>query len=500
LKFKSSLSLWFYRYFGLIVASGILVFQAVQVLVVPDVIEGQVGKQTFALEMIRSFSENHVVKGWFPERHFVELHHEGVVPWAEEFPIYSFTAGMISKFTGDIDRSARILSLLGWCLFLFACRRWLFIPDTPQNQLSLFSKNIWMVLVGSASILQVYGRSVMPDGWMLALGVLSIVLWEEGRLVGSRVSILFAALAKYYAAFTAVALAWTELRRRRYVSAFLYGCMCIPAVAYIAYFLYLKIPNPISEYRDVNGHGHMTASYYLLNFHFYLRLITWVFVKLTSPLGGFLALLGVVCARAQMIRLPRWLMPLFFAQIGFAILFAPSFFVHDYYALGFLPVLMAGWMLLLRFFEMKMREGKARKLLMLGLAAVFLVWNTISATSITTRADSFLEAEARIRQCLPKWNADDYSIFLVDRSAPVLPHRLRMKAWILGLPQLELESGRKLLKLRVEDSRTRAIVIWIREPFFPPWRPGSDYKVVCDLPTAGDQVMSEASRLMVYRR
>lgn len=484
------------RYFGLFFSVAILLSQAISVISQPDVIDGQVGKQTFALEMARSFSEGRVTGVLFPERQFIELHHEAVIPWAEEFPIYSGFAGFFGKITGDLQRSARVLSILGWFLFLFATWSWLSVEGSVQAGLSLFSKNIWMVLVGSVSVVQVYGRSVMPDGWMLALCFFSILLWEEEKFKKSRAVILLACLAKYYAVFTAVALSWVEFRRRKFVSAFLYCLACLPAVLYIGYFLSQKIPNPILEYRNQDGHGHMTAATFILDPHFYLRFLTWVFVKLTSPLGGILAVFGVVLARGKNIALPVWLTPLFLAQCGFAVMFAPSFFVHDYYALSFLPVFMGAWMLLLKVLEGRRYFRECAVLV----ATVFVVWNGIRANAMTERATSFLQAEAQIRECLPNWNQEDYSVFLVDRSAPVLPHRLRMRAWIAGLPQLADPGGERLLNLRANDPRTQAVVIWIREPFFPAWRPAQGFKLVCDLKTHGDQAMGEDSRLLVLRR
>ena len=90
----------------------------------PEIHFGQLGKQTFAAQMIESTARGELRHGVFPIRHFLENYHEDLIPWAEEVPLYSFAAAALVKFLGlPVILAGKILSMLAFFFTIWGFAR-----------------------------------------------------------------------------------------------------------------------------------------------------------------------------------------------------------------------------------------------------------------------------------------------------------------------------------------------------------------------------------------
>ncbi len=268
-----------------------------------------------------------------------------------------------------------------------------------------------------------------------------LVLAEQKKWMRSRVAFLIAALFKYYAIFPMLGIAtWQMFEERKNTkellkSAFLWMMFVLPPIAYVILFIKLDIANPITEYRESDGHGHLSSFQFLTQGHFYLRWFTWVLIKLTTLGGGIMALTGLFFARGKKLE---WFYFCLAASFGFSILFAPSFFVHDYYALMYLPLLWLGWGYFFKTFESKI-SGKFATAASVAFCGVFLIWNQVHAHFSNSR-QVVLESAMQVQEkCLEDHavQATDYGVFISTYSQPILPFLSHRTGWMVSLPQLE---------------------------------------------------------------
>lgn len=482
-----------FLYFALVLVP---VIHAFSYLRFSSVLEGQLGKQTFAAEMIRSWSLGRTALG-FPFRTFLELSHSGPIPWAEEFPLYSWLASVLMWTTGLNEVLAgRLISILCLVLLVGLVFQWT-ARQSARIGLSAHFRYAWIVCcLGGAAILH-YGKSVMPDFPMFVFCFWGIVFAEQKKWMRSRIVFLIAALFKYYAIFPMLGVAlWQLVEERKNTkellkSAILWLLFALPPIAYVILFIKLGIPNPITEYRESDGHGHLSNFQFLTQGHFYLRWFTWVLIKLTTLGGGIMALAGFFAARGKKLE---WFYYCLATSIGFSILFAPSFFVHDYYALMYLPLLWLGWGYFFKSFENKV-SARYAGWVTVAFCLVFVVWNQIHAHFTNIRQTVLETAVEAQEKCLEdqRIQATDYGVFITTYSQPILPFLSHRTGWMVALPQLEQPALKDLFLKRLIDPRTRYVVQLIQKDVSFRTALGPDFGQICaeDLGQA---------QLTIYRR
>src|SRR3989344_3930518 len=145
--------------------------------------------------MARSFSEGKG-EGIFPYRHFLETHHEKVIPWAEEFPLYVGVIAVLHKWTGfSIVLLGRYISFFFFAVLLLggwylgkALKFGIFLP----------------LLLALFPVFRIYAVSVMPEIPMAAFCLWAIYFALKNRWGFAALMIGFAAAMKYYATFCAL--------------------------------------------------------------------------------------------------------------------------------------------------------------------------------------------------------------------------------------------------------------------------------------------------------
>ncbi len=461
-----------------------------------SVLEGQLTKQTFAAEMIRSWSIGRTGLG-FPFRTFLELSHSGPIPWAEEFPLYSWLASALMWTTGINEVVAgRLISILCLLLLVGLAFQWT-ARQSARIGLSAPFRYAWIVCCVAGAAIVHYGKSVMPDFPMFVFCFWGLVLAEQKKWMRSRVAFLIAALFKYYAIFPMLGIAiWQMFEERKNTkellkSAFLWMMFVLPPIAYVILFIKLDIANPITEYRESDGHGHLSSFQFLTQGHFYLRWFTWVLIKLTTLGGGIMALSGLFFARGKKLE---WFYFYLATSIGFSILFAPSFFVHDYYALMYLPLLWLGWGYFFKTFESKI-SGKFATAASVAFCGVFLIWNQVHAHFSNSR-QVVLESAMQVQEkCLQDHavQATDYGVFISTYSQPILPFLSHRTGWMVSLPQLEQPALKDLYLNRLADPRTQYVVQLIQAGVSFQADLGPEYARVCN------EDLGQA-HLSIYRR
>lgn len=287
---------------------------------------GQLSKQTFVAEMARSFNRGDV-QGIFPKRHFLEPYHPGPIAWAEEVPVFTGSVALLQRASGlDYNVAGKILACLSYFLLLAAAWR--------------LGGAAWALPFALFPVFRLYASLSMPELPMAALALWAVVLAKEKRWAASAAFVCLATMVKYYAAFTGLGLLVYALwETKRWKPALGYLLAPLPALLYLGYFLKSGIANPILEYKDVSGTGHYGgAGEFLGSLSFYSRMFTWNLNKNPTLVGTALALGGAFClwrARGapQSKGWSKLLVSLLGAQLIFLLLFAPAFYVHDYYGI-----------------------------------------------------------------------------------------------------------------------------------------------------------------------
>jgi hypothetical protein len=462
----------------------------------PEVIEGQVGKQSFVGHMIESWMRGDTDRG-FPVRYFVEPWHPGPVPWAEEVPLFHWISASLGQLTGlNAVQSGRVASFGFALILLFSVRgiaRRLFPatpptlaePVSPASRASVIAIALAPTLLVWMPAFQIYSSSVIPDLAMLAM--IAFGYWlrlqspQPTRPSGSAyLALMIACLLKYFAVFALGALFvydWLadrdpRTRWRTLGLAFSYSALAgAPTLAYLYYFISRGIPNPITEYRTANGYGHL-AGPFLFQAKFYLRFVTWTLIKnptlvvSAAALGGWALVRRTRAGRgpadASDLHAPAWrLLHLHTAAyLLFALVFASAFYVHDYYAIPFLlPVLFyavaaLSWAL--------NRAGLAR---VSGAAVVAgaITLGYLLSQDATFRLTNYLAAGEQVRATLsavPDRDGQAMVAFVSDFSLPVIPILSRKAGWAFNADQLEVQRADFLRHL----GQARAVVFYVREP------------------------------------
>lgn len=427
-----------------------------------DVLEGQWIKQSFAAQMIESWKLGQLDLG-FPLRFFLEPHQNGVIPWAEEFPLYhAFAAWIAGAFELASVTGGRALSFVFLLVYVQALRR-IFLRDLATPQLRLWGW-VWIGVLALLPGVQLYSAAVMPD--FAALACIAMAVAERERIRHCYLWLMAACAFKYFAVFSVLAFLIGHARalsgRRQRLHALSWaGLSVAPTVLYLILFLTFKIPNPIQDYQEANGYGHW-AGPFLFQAKFYLRWILWVWVKVPSLPLGILALVGIGYwwrgrRSNNAYSLQSWAAIHMICLILFSLVFASSFYVHDYYALPYLVPLS------LFAFPVWMRTPPWARI---ALAALIVVTSSLmvagglkrrqdtqaAAHQIQTWAESKSIGPRQLNQILILWT---------DEAPPVIPNLTQRTFWMFDRNQNSASPTSTPSKLseRWKDPRTRGLVI-----------------------------------------
>jgi hypothetical protein len=319
-----------------------------------SLIQGQITKQIFAAEMIRSFSEGQV-SGVFPIRHFMDISQAAPLPWAEEFPIYTGLVAWFSSLTSlPLIAVGRGLSLFFFLLLLVGCRKMARIYAGAGAKKSF--AYLFPIMILSFPVFRVYSTQVMPDMAMMGCLGLGLGFYMERNYRQSCFWVMLATCFKYFAVFTGIGLflhyvfvaskSQAKLGLKNYFLMALVGfSTLLPVLLYLGWFLSHGIPNPIVGGGIPAISGHFSNGGLLFSGRWLARLFTWYFIKNATPVGGVLALVFLGTVLSRYLRGPKGVEAqklwqdyslIFFLLLGqglFVLIFGKGHFTHDYYGL-----------------------------------------------------------------------------------------------------------------------------------------------------------------------
>ena len=403
-------------------------------LIYPRIHFGQMGKQSFAAQMIESTAKGELAHGVFPFRHFVELDHSGVIPWAEEVPLYSFmSAALIRAFNLTPIQAGKAWSFIA---LIFIALGFLRIGKTLKQPQWIFVSIALLF-----PVFRLYSVQVMPDLCMTAalVWMLDFALREE--IASAALLLLIASLFKYYAVFTGFGLGLYYLYRKNWTAALGLTLVILPCLFYVFWFINLGIPNPITEYRGTDGHGHLSSIQNILSGRDWRRVGLWWFGKNASLPGTILALVGAFFTfKTKTTLRPFWIC-LWISFITFPAIFMSSFYVHDYYGLqGSIGIALFAAIGLSKIYEWDFRLGS------LSIGALLLV-SILSVNFMTNYITDFDVIEESLQKlAIPK---DSFVLSVSGISKPVLSFHLGQNAYLVGVDEW---SKPKVME-RIFDSR-----------------------------------------------
>lgn len=438
-----------------------------------ELFDGQVIKQSMVYDLTQSYRNGEML-GMFPLRHVPEIWQSGVIPWTEEFPLYSVSvAGMSQLLSLDLVQTGRLLSFLFWIAlvvgFGFLAQGSNRSSTIQTGQLSLDEFWLAIAVASSIPVFQIYGTAFMPDLPMAACLVWAFVfaLKDSFRSVNFIIAGIFAALAcmfKFYAIFAVAAMVIYFFWERKWKwKAWAWGALAVfPSLTYLAIYLKLGIPNPITEYAAHFEGGHFGARF-LFNPHFYLRLITWNVVKNPGLIFGLLGLAGFIWAlKTESIRATNrfWLLQFLF-QLLFMITFSTSFFVHDYYGLMFSILIAYFSIQVLKVFLRSQVQWKvAVSLVVFGLGWVLAQARTHSATQTEEFYIFGRNSLARMIEIAGK-SSDVTGILMGDRAPEALALNLGLSAYIFKTHQWNNSNQREEWMKRLDDPRMEWVALFL---------------------------------------
>lgn len=409
-------------------------------LVYPRIHFGQLGKQTFAAQMIESTAKGELTYGVFPTRHFVEVYHDGLVPWAEEVPLYSFlSAGLVRAFSISPIFAGKLLSFLSFLFILFGFAR--------IAKILKFSPLAFVLTAGIYPVFRLYSVQVMPDLCMTAALVWMIAAILEEKVLIAALLLLIASLFKYYAVFTGFGVGLYFLYRRNAKGALYFSLAILPCIAYVLWFLELKIPNPIVDSRVADGHGHFSSLANVLSLANWSRVGLWWFVKNASLPGTGLAALGFWVMLKEKLSIRPFFACLCVGLLLFPFVFISSFYVHDYYGLqgsigiALLACIGVDWLF---------SKNKAISSVCL---IVFLGFSIMNDNFMLKKEPDFEVVEAAVESLnLPK---NEFVLAVSGISKPVISYHLGQDAYIVGID----EWAHPNVQARIMDPRIKVAFI-----------------------------------------
>ncbi|MBF0360563.1 MAG: hypothetical protein HQK49_06105 [Oligoflexia bacterium] len=307
-----------------------------------DINYGQIAKQTYAAGMARSLSSGDRY-GIIPYRHFLEIYHDKVSAWAEEFPIYIWSVVFFHKISSlPLLICGKLLNFLIWILAIcFSYKlggvlNTLTPPPSPPNTSESTNKSTnysYLHLsipffVTYLPIFRIYAKSFMPEMGMILFLILALYSATLERHYRVAFFIMIASLFKFYALFFGLGI---FLIYRK--SWFAYFLSAMPIMFYIFAIYYLNIANPLKDNFVQKYSGHFFTLELLADKHLYGRILNWIFIKnLTIP-GSIFVLSGVIVLLFKQKNMISFFAYLLFMQFIFAFLLAKGFYIHDYYSI-----------------------------------------------------------------------------------------------------------------------------------------------------------------------
>lgn len=442
---KNKLNIFYFLFFFL------SVFTLIPQLYQTSPLSGVGSKQVFYAEMAQSVATGNLKYGIFPYRTFFEIHHPGPVPWAEEFPIYVTLGGWAEKFLHlSSVLFMRHLSFFCFALLLFGFfhlgrelqKREIWLPAAFPWALPLLA--LWFPGLRNAA------TAIMPDIGMIALILLCAVFALKEKWGLAFFSGMLACLFKYYAIFSVCGIwagallmhhhARTWKQHWRVHSLLLAP---LPSVLYLALVFYLKIPNPILEYRASNGIGHFGNLDLIFSKAFYARSFTWIFVKNPNLILGLSSLAGIWFFFKNATRpIQYFLFCLIASALAFQFVFASSFYVHEYYALQ-----MSLWIAVLSsafvcWMNEKLRATR-RQLIYLAVFFVFASSNLFLSRKMTNAKDYIFEENDLAATQIQKHTADQDRLFIItDFYGSFVAYAAKREAWTMHLEQWDKQAQR----------------------------------------------------------
>ncbi len=447
---------WIRRCLTLLIALSL--FTLLPYLFEPHILRGQVGKQTFSAEMALSYARGQTEQG-FPLRHFLEVWHEDVIPWAEEVPIYTAPVGLLSRWSGIsvviLGKFASALAFIALLGALYQIGRALRPEDGGELGLAITACGAWF------PAFRMYGAQVMPDLAMTAASAWGAAWVLRRKWARAWAAIMLASCFKYYAAFSALGLGLGQSvlqKKGRWMRVVLFGLSAAPCVIYIALFIQWGIPNPIQEYRSSNGHGHLSSLQDLLHPLHWVRVFTWIVVKNPSPWGALLAVFGILALKRRWLPLRenagKFIALWWIGAFGLPLVFMSSFFVHDYYGLQ-LTVITA---VLAGLGACAMAGRLKREWLMPALISILVVWGFFQTRSMREQRYYLQAAELVREQSRPEERLYVLSVL----SNPVIPFISGRVSWMGDLRALP---SSEIARNRLADPRVDLVVLHLLEPW-----------------------------------
>lgn len=306
---------------------------------------GQLTKQTHDAAWARSYDLG-LTQGMFPLRFFLEIYHEGIIPWATEFPIYTTAVAGLHHLLGiPIVIGGRLISFVFFLLMLLAGHN---LGREFKKKGYAYLDLLFPLFLCWFPVFRIYAVSFMPDLSMASLGLWGVTFCWKKSWNKAALFFMLAALFKYYAVFLTLGalIFWssqilfplTKNSIRKWippVSALVLSTF--PAILYVAYFIIKEIPNPITDYQRLQHHGHFSTFPLLLSTGFLSRVFTWLVIKNPSIPGSLFVLWGIWSLRKNAI--PVFLISFLLGQIFFILMFAHGFFIHDYYSLPLMTII-----------------------------------------------------------------------------------------------------------------------------------------------------------------
>jgi hypothetical protein len=190
----------------------------------------------------------------------------------------------------------------------------------------------------------------------------------------------------------------------------------------------------------------------------------------------------------------------------FALIFASSFYVHDYYALPFiLPVLFYACYSL----SWALNRSTTWRAGAMSVISLALVLGALLSQDATFRLTNYLAAGDEVRRALPDVaDRDPQQMvnFASDFSLPVIPILSRKAGWAFNAT--ELDNQRKYLVEHLDSPAVRAFVFYVREPggdeWLEKWRAAdprlSAMHVVTDKSYPSEGRKGSATRIVVMKK
>ncbi len=406
----------------------------------PEVHFGQLGKQTFAAQMIESTSRGELLHGVFPLRHFIEAYHQDLIYWAEEVPVYSFlSAGLMHLFGLSAVMAGKTLAFISFLLIILGFAK---IAEKVNAPMFIFAS-----VAAAYPVFRLYSVQVMPDLCMTACLVWAIYYVLQDRFARVAILILLASLFKYYAVFTGGGIVLYYLFQKRLRESIILSLMMLPCVLYVVWFVYLGIPNPVTESRIADGHGHLSSLQNVFLVQNWARVMLWWFVKNSSIPGTLFALFGASFMFKANSKLRPFALCLGLGFLIFPVLFVSSFYVHDYYGLqGSIGIALLA---AIGVSELYKRLPKAAVIGFL----VFLGFSLVTVDFMARIMPDYAILENEVRNA--HLDEGGYLLSISGISKPVISYHLHRDAYVIGVD----EWARDVTQKRLSDPRIKYAMV-----------------------------------------